>query len=108
MATLFDDDITAAGNSADTFTDWFDVTGVATVTVDIVGVNWQQPDIWVEWTDDMQGAEPEPQDVLNQQIPIGSHYHLRAEGLSPAGTYLRLKATAYESTAIFHAIITTN
>lgn len=107
MATLFDDTVIAAGQEATTFTAWTAVGTATAVAVDVVGVNYEAPDIWIEWTNDVNGPEPEPLDLLNQLIPIGNHYHLRTADVPPQGTHIRLKAIAYADDAVFHATITT-
>lgn len=107
MATIFDDNVTVPVNATEVFTEWAAVGSATSVTVDIVDRNHQQSDVWVQWTDDPDGPEQEPQDVLNQLPPTDSWWHLRAEDLTPEGTYVRLKAAPADGVVVFHATITT-
>lgn len=108
MATIFDDNVTIPTNVTEVNTDWAAVGNATSVTVDIVDRNHQLSDIWIQWTDDPNGPEPEPQDVLNMLPPEDSWWHLRVDNLTPEGAYIRLKAAPGDDTVVFHATITTD
>lgn len=91
------------------YSSWATVGSATSIDAAVTVANDNAPDIWIQWTDDPSGPEPEDVDVFAVGFdPHGNHYHVYANGLAPAGAYIRVKAIAWELDANCHATIDTN
>jgi hypothetical protein len=97
VARILTDTFTCPADSTPTYSDWAAVGSATSLNATAKSVNDESPDLWVQWTDDTEGPEPEDVDVFagasDPETP--QHYYVEANGLTPAGAYIRIKGIAY-------------
>lgn len=111
MARILSDTFTCPGDETPTYSVWATVGTATSLDASVTSMNNESPDLWVQWADDQENPD-EPVDVFagapdpNQND--GDNYHVVANGLTPAGAYVRIKGIAYGTDAgPCHAIIDT-
>lgn len=106
MAKIFNRTVTCAAQS-DEFTTWSTVGNATSVAFDVELLNGQQPDLWVEWTNNTTVPPTESQDVFAQVADVNGHAHLVATVAPPGGAFVRVRATAADQAAMFRLEINT-
>jgi hypothetical protein len=99
---IVNDTFTCPGDSTPTYSSWGEVGAATSVDAGVTSANNESPDLWIQWTDDPDGPEPEDVDVFATGEDPGSHgqlYYVHAENLTPAGAYVRIKGVAYGTDA---------
>lgn len=111
MARILNDTFTCPGDETPTYSDWATVGSATALDAWVTSANNESPDLWIQWTDDTEGPEPEDVDVFATGIDPetnGQRYYVHADGLTPAGAYVRIKGVAYGTDAgPCHAVIDT-
>jgi hypothetical protein len=110
MARILDQDFTAVADSTGetpSYTSWAEVGSAASIDASVLVTNDNAPDIWLQWTDDPEGVEPEDSDVFG----VGNHpqhYIAEAKNQAIGGTHVRIKVISWELDAECSAVIDTN
>ena len=102
MPRILNENFTCPGDSTPTYTAWAAVGSAAALDAHVNSSNNESPDLWIQWTDDPNGPEPEDVDVFvtgPDPESNGQHYYVHADGLTPAGAYIRIKGVAYGADA---------
>lgn len=108
MARILSDTFTCPGDETPTYSDWAEVGSATSVSATATSMNDESPDLWIQWTDNTEGPEPEDIDVFTSgDDPAGDHYYVYANGLTPAGDYIRIKGIGYVECGPVHVTIDT-
>jgi hypothetical protein len=110
VARILNDQFTVPADETPEYSDWATIGSATSVDFGVTITNDQSPDLWVQWTDDVNGPEPEDIDVplLPAADPNGNHAYVKADDVPVDGAYVRYKGIAYGTEAVCYATIDTN
>lgn len=103
MATILsEDDLMVPADETPAYSSWAVIDSATSVSASVTVMNNQSADLWIQWTDDTDGPEPEDVDVFavgRDPVSNGRNYYVHAHNLEPAGAYVRVKGVAYGTEA---------
>jgi hypothetical protein len=101
MARIYSETFTIPADETPAYSAWGEVGSATSVDAAVTVTNNESPDLWLQWTDDPEGPEPEDHDpsFMPAADPNGQHYYVIANGLTPQGAYVRFKGIAYGTQA---------
>lgn len=102
MAVILTDTFTVPADETPAFSNWAEIDPNTVINVSVTVMNNQSPDLWVQWADDTDNPGESLDEFRWASDPDrsdGDNYHVEANGLASAGTYIRVMGVAYGTAA---------